>query len=70
MRGKVPGLISVETGVDFYRTERSYDSALVCTFTDREALEGYQTHQAHLPVREHMHRIRESSVACDYELPD
>ena len=40
LRGKVPGLISVETGVDFYRTERSYDIALVCTFTDRAALEG------------------------------
>lgn len=70
LRGKVPGLLSVETGVDFYRTERSYDIALVCTFADCAALEGYQTHPAHLPVREHMHRIRESSVACDYELPD
>ena len=67
LRGKVPGLVSVETGVDFYRTD---DIALVCTFTDRAALEGYQTHPAHLPIRKHMHEIRESSVACDYELPD
>ena len=70
LRGQVPGLISVETGVDFYRTERSYDIALVCTFTDRAALEAYQTHPAHVPIRKHMHEIRESSVACDYELPD
>lgn len=70
LRGKVPGLLSVETGVDFYHTERSYDIALVCTFADRAALEGYQTHPAHLPIRAHMREIRESSVACDYELPD
>jgi quinol monooxygenase YgiN len=66
MAGKVEGMLSLEAGADVLSSERSYDVALVVTFTDRAALDAYQTHPAHLPVKARMHKVRETSVACDY----
>jgi len=68
MEGKIEGLVSLEVGIDFLRSERSYDIALNTLFTDRAALEAYQDHPAHLPVKAHMHAVRESSCAADYEV--
>ena len=68
MEGKIEGMVSLEVGVDFLRSDRSYDIALNTLFTDRAALDAYQEHPAHLPVKTHMHAVRESSCAADYEV--
>lgn len=68
MRGGVDGLLDLEAGADFLGSERSYELALVCTFRDREAFGAYQDHPLHKPVRARMHEVRESSVACDFEV--
>jgi quinol monooxygenase YgiN len=70
MVGKVDGLLSLEAGADFLSSERSYDVALVTLFRDRAALDAYQQHPAHLPVKKRMHAVREASVACDYEIQE
>ncbi|MCL2555397.1 MAG: Dabb family protein [Firmicutes bacterium] len=67
MKGKIEGLIDLETGEDFLASERSYDIALICTLKDRDALDFYQAHSVHQPVKKIMHAIRESSIAVDYE---
>jgi len=68
MEGKIDGMVSMEVGIDFLRSERSYDIALCALFKDKAALEAYQSHPVHLPVKEHMHAVRESSYAADYEV--
>ena len=68
MKGRIEGLLDLEVGIDFLHSERSYDIALTTTHTDRAALDFYQTHPLHQPVKKIMHEIRESSVAVDYEL--
>ncbi len=68
MASKVEGLESLEAGADFLGSPRSYDLALVTAFTDRAAFDAYQDHPAHQPVRKRMHEVRESSVACDFEI--
>ena len=68
MKGKIEGLVSLEAGADFLH--RSYDVALITEFTSREALDAYQTHPVHLPVKKRMGEVRISSVACDYEIPE
>ena len=68
MKGKVDGLLELEAGADFLHSERSYDLALLTVFRDREAFEAYQIHPAHLPVKKRMHEVRETSVACDFEM--
>ena len=67
MKGKIEGLIELEAGADFLSSGRSYDIALICTLKDREALDFYQAHPVHQPVKKLMHEIREGSVAVDYE---
>ena len=67
MKGKIEGLIDLQTGEDFLGSERSYDIALITTHTDKAALEFYQAHPVHQPVKKIMHEIREGSVAVDFE---
>ncbi|MDR0795700.1 MAG: Dabb family protein [Tannerella sp.] len=67
MKGKIEGLLDLETGEDFLHSQRSYDIALICTLKDRAALDYYQAHPVHQPVKKIMHAIREGSVAVDFE---
>ena len=67
MKGKIDGLLDLEAGADFLDSERSYDIALICTLKDRAALDYYQSHPVHQPVKKIMHEIRKSSVAVDFE---
>ena len=70
MKGKIEGMLDLEAGADLLHSERSYDLALTTVFVSREALEAYQTHPAHLPVKKKMHEVRSSSVACDFEVQE
>ncbi len=68
MEGNVPELRSIEVGVDFLHSERSYDIALTVIVDDKDALERYQNDPYHCSVvKTHMHAVRLSSVALDYE---
>ena len=68
MEGKVPELRSIEVGVDFLHSERSYDLALIVTVDNKEALESYQHDPYHCQVvKPHMHAVRSGSVALDFE---
>jgi len=66
--GQVPGLLSMEVGVDFLGSGRSYDLALFATLEDREALSVYANHPAHLKVKDYIHRHLQSSISVDFEV--
>ena len=70
MKGKIEGLVSLEAGADFLRSERSYDLALITECETREAFDAYQTHPVHMPVKKRMHEVRSASVACDYVIEE
>jgi len=67
MKGKVEGMLDLESGQDVLHSDRSYDLALITTFDSMESFQAYQTHPAHLPVKKRMHEVRSASVACDFE---
>lgn len=68
MEGRVPELRSIEVGVDFLHSDRSYDLALIVTVDNKEALESYQRDPYHCQVvKPHMHAVRSGSVALDFE---
>lgn len=69
MKGKIPGMLTLDAGADFARSERSCDICLCETFETREALETYRTHPVHLPVQAHMHAVMARSQSADYEVP-
>ena len=68
MKGKIEGMVDLEAGADFLGSERSYDLALITVFENRAAFDAYQTHPLHQPIRKRMHEVRESSVACDFNV--
>ena len=68
MKGRIEGMLDLEAGQDVLHSERSYDLALVTVFDSMESFNAYQTHPVHMPVRKRMHEVRETSVACDFEI--
>ena len=67
MEGNVPLLRGIEVGVDFLHSPRSYDVILQVMLDDEKALNDYQNDEYHCSVvKEHMHRVAETSVAIDY----
>ena len=68
MKGRIEGMLELESGQDILHSERSYDLALITLFEDRAAFDAYQAHPVHLPVKKRMHEVRSASVACDFEI--
>jgi hypothetical protein len=67
MKGRIPGLLDLEVGVDFARSERSFDLALVTRHESREALAAYQLHPVHQKVLAFMAQARDRSICVDFE---
>ena len=67
MAGKIPGMQSIEAGVDFTRSERSFDLGLVTRHDDREALAVYQGHPVHQEVVKFIRARAQGSAAVDFE---
>ena len=60
-------LRSVEIGVNFTESERSYDIVLATEFDNRGGLDEYSSHPKHLPVVETIRSLCSNSVVVDYE---
>ncbi len=67
MEGRIESLLSLEVGVDFKESERSYDLVLTTSFADMEGLENYAAHPVHQPVLKLMRELIVGSVVVDYE---
>jgi heme-degrading monooxygenase HmoA len=67
LQGTIPGLLRIEVGFDFSRTESSSDVALYCEFESREALNEYQEHPAHKAVMPLVLEARSERRLVDYE---
>ena len=67
LRGNIETLKSLELGIDFLNSERSYDFVLTALFDDREGLKKYAGHKNHLPVVEKMRSLCSSSIVVDFE---
>ena len=65
--GKVPTLLSMETGLNFSDEERAMDLVLTSTFADREGLNDYAVHPEHLKVIEKIKKVADYSKVVDYE---
>jgi quinol monooxygenase YgiN len=67
LRGRVPGMLRIEVGIDFSRTENSSDVALYSEFESRAALDAYQVHPEHKAVMPFILEARSERRLCDYE---
>ncbi|MBQ8510934.1 MAG: Dabb family protein [Clostridia bacterium] len=69
MIGNVPTIRSIEVGLDFLHSPRSYDIMLAVTVDDKAALDEYANDPYHCGVvKTHMHAVCASSVTVDFEM--
>jgi hypothetical protein len=69
LRGRVPGLLHLEVGVDESRIDYACDVVLYTEFASREALAAYAEDPGHLQVRRALGDIRIARHQVDYEVP-
>lgn len=67
LRGRVPGLLHLEVGVDESRIDYACDVVLYSEFASREALAAYAEHPEHLRVRRALGDLRSARHQVDYE---
>ena len=67
LEGNIDVLRSAEVGVNFTKSERSYDIVLTTEFDDHNALNAYGPHPNHLPVVETVRSLCSGSIVVDYE---
>lgn len=70
LRGRIPGLLHLEVGVDFSRVDYACDVVLYTEFASRAALLGYAEHPEHLRVRRTLGDMRIARHQVDYEVGD
>ena len=68
LRGRIPGMLRLEVGIDFSRTDSSSDLALYSEFESRAALDVYQAHPDHKAVMPFILEARSERRLVDYEV--
>jgi hypothetical protein len=67
LNGIIPGLIKLEVGIDFSRSEFSGDLVLYSELESRDALAAYQQHPAHVEAGSFVKTICSERQVVDYE---
>jgi hypothetical protein len=68
MRGKIPGMLKLEVGLNFEGSDTASDISLYTEFKSREALDAYQIHPVHMKVKEFLPLVRKERHVIDYEV--
>ena len=64
--GVVNGLTAIEVGHNY--NGGKFDLVLYCEFTSRETQDKYQTHPAHVAIKEKVHTLVCGRECIDYEI--
>ena len=67
LRGRIPGLLHIEVGVDSSRVDYSCDVVLYSEFESQAALDAYATHPEHLRVKQELGDMRIARYQVDFE---
>ena len=66
LRGRVPGLLHLEVGVDSSRVDYACDVVLYSEFASQAALDAYASHPEHLRVKQELGDMRIERHQVDY----
>ena len=66
LRGKIPGLLHIEIGVDRSGVDYACDVVLYSEFESQAALDAYAMHPEHLRVRHEIEGLRVARHQVDY----
>ncbi len=67
LRGRIPGLLHIEIGVDSSHVDYSCDVVLYSEFESQAALDAYATHPEHLRVKQELGDLRVARYQVDFE---
>lgn len=67
LRGRIPGMLHLEVGVDASRVSYACDVVLYSEFDSQQSLDAYATHPDHLRVRKELGDLRITRHQVDYE---
>ena len=67
LRGRIPGMLKLEVGVDTSRVDYACDVVLYSEFESQKALDAYATHPEHLRVKAAIGDIRIARHQVDYK---
>jgi quinol monooxygenase YgiN len=70
LRGKVPGMLHLEIGVDESRVDYACDVVLYSEFASQAALQAYATHPEHLRVKQEIGDLRIARYQVDYRVEE
>lgn len=62
----IPEVLDLRVGADILHLERSFDTALISTYADRESLDIYNDHPEHRKVVAFGREISEKVVSVDF----
>jgi|SRR5208283_4037675 len=65
---KVPGILKLEVGIDFSKTDSSGDIALVTEFASKKDLDNYQIHPEHRAIMPFVAEAKSERFVIDYEI--
>lgn len=68
LRGRIPGMKSLEVGVDTSGADYACDLVLVSEFDSQAALDAYAAHPEHLRVRNQLDGLRTARHQVDYQI--
>jgi len=68
LRGRIPGLLHLEIGVDVSRVDYACDVVLYSEFENQAALDAYGCHPEHLRVKNELADLRTARHQVDYEV--
>ncbi len=66
LRGRIPGLLHLEIGVDSSRIDYACDVVLYSEFESQAALDAYAVHPEHLRVKQELADLRIARHQVDY----
>lgn len=66
LRGRIPGLLHLEIGVDCSRIAYACDVVLYSEFESQAALDAYGSHPEHLRVKQEVGDLRVARYQVDY----
>ena len=67
MRGRIPGLLKLEVGINFLEDPLASDCVLYSELADRAALLVYQTHPVHEAVKAGIRELSVERRVVDYD---
>jgi hypothetical protein len=68
LRGRIPGMLHLEVGVDSSRVDYACDVALYSEFESQAALDAYAVHPEHLRVKDELCGVRVARHQVDYRV--